>query len=74
MTLVLNDVSKLFSRQLSLKPDGGPVWLSCKVLTCNPKVLGSSHTRSYGFFVGVSLGKALHRPNPRTGEPQVRHA
>ena len=30
-----------------------------KCLTRNPEVLGSSHTGSSGFFVGVSLGKTL---------------
>ena len=34
-----------------------------KCLTRNPGVLGSSRTRSYGFFVGVSLGKTLQSPS-----------
>ena len=34
-----------------------------KCLIHNPGVLGSSHTRSSGFFVGVSLGKALLSPS-----------
>ena len=34
-----------------------------KCLICNPGVLGSSHTRSSGFFVGVSLGKTLLSPS-----------
>ena len=34
-----------------------------KCLTGNPGVLGSSCTGSYGFFVGVSLGKTLQSPS-----------
>ena len=30
-----------------------------KCLTCNPGVLGSSHTGSFAFFVGVIQGKTL---------------
>ena len=34
-----------------------------KCLTRNQGVLGSSRTRSYGFFVRVSLGKTLQSPS-----------
>ena len=34
-----------------------------KCLTRNPGVLGTSRTRSSGFFVGVSLGKTLQSPS-----------
>ena len=34
-----------------------------KCLTCNPGVLGSSHTESSEFFVGVTLGKTLRSPS-----------
>ena len=34
-----------------------------KCSTCNPGVLGSSGTRSSGFFVGVPLGKTLQSPS-----------
>ena len=41
-----------------------------KYLTRNPEVLGSSHSGSSWFFVGMSLGKTLQ---PSTGKTQERH-
>ena len=32
-------------------------------LTCNPRVLGSSRTGSFGFFVGVLKAKTLKSPS-----------
>ena len=52
---------------------GGPACLSGKYLTCNPRVMGSSHTGSSGFFMGVSLGKDTSEPQSSTGETQERH-
>ena len=40
-------------------PDRGPEWVSGKVLIHNLGVLGSTHTGSSGFFMGVSFGKTL---------------
>ena len=34
-----------------------------KCLTHNPGILGSSHTGSSGFFMGVSLSKTLQSPS-----------
>ena len=39
-----------------------------KCLTCNPVVLGSSHTGSPGFFRGSVLGQDTSEPQPSTGE------
>ena len=40
----------------------GPTWLSGKVLPRNPGVLGSSLTRSSGFFRGSVLGQDTSEP------------
>ena len=41
-----------------------------KCLTCNPGVLGSSRTRSFGFFCRSVLGQDTSEPQPSTGETQ----
>ena len=41
-----------------------------KWLTHNPGVLGLSHSESSGFFVGMSLGKALQSSNLILAKPR----
>ena len=43
-----------------------------KCLICNPGVLGSSLTRSSGFFRGTVLWQDISEPQPSTCETQER--
>ena len=43
-----------------------------KCVTCNQGVLGLNHSGSFGYFVGVSLGKTLSEPQPSIVENQER--
>ena len=52
---------------------GVPRGSMVKCLTRNPGILGSSRTRSSGFFHGSVLGPNTSEPQPRTDDTQERH-
>ena len=66
MDLLGAELCELFALEFARVPHGSVV----RCLTRNPGVLGSSRTRSPGFFRGSVLGQDTSEPSPGLVKPR----